>query len=181
VLHGKSFGRFFDWTPENVSLKDNGGITIRYEAAPSTPEGKTLFTKAPWLEDRGMEFACTGYLPPNLTIFGRIDCVKIMCAWPTGFDSCHIEIHLLMPAQFFADPEFEKKLQVYVDYQAVIYEEDRTMIESMQKAMALPQYQPGRLSTMEKPIHHFLSRYTERMFGPSSKTTTSANANTAAG
>jgi Rieske 2Fe-2S family protein len=39
------------------------------------------------------------------------------------------------------------------------------MIESMQKAMALPEYQPGRLSVMEKPIHHFLSHYTERMFG----------------
>lgn len=166
VLHGKSFGRFFDWTPENVSLKDNGGLTIRYEAAPSTPEAKTLFKKAPWLEDRGMEFACTGYLPPNMTIFGRIDCVKIMCAWPTGTDSCHVEIHLLMPAEFFSDAEFEQKLKVYTDYQQIIYEEDRTMIESMQKAMALPEYQPGRLSVMEKPIHHFLRHYTERMFGP---------------
>jgi Rieske 2Fe-2S family protein len=169
TLHSKSFGRFFDWTPENVSLKDNGGITIRYEAAPSTPQGKTLFGKAPWLENRGMEFACTGYLPPNLTLFGRIDCAKIMCAWPTGIDSCHIEIHLLMPAPFFSDPDFEQKLKVYVDYQAVIYEEDRMMIESMQKAMALPRYEPGRLSVMEKPIHHFLSRYTERMFGPQAK------------
>ena len=167
VLHGKTFGRFFSWTPENVSLKDSGGISIRYDAAPSTPEGKTLFDKAPWLADRGNEFACTGFMPPNLTLFGRIDCVKLMSAWPTGVDSCRVFIYLLFPAEFHADPDFERKVAVYTDYQARIYEEDRSMIESMQRAMALPVYEPGRMSVMEKPIHHFLMKYEQRMFGAS--------------
>jgi Rieske 2Fe-2S family protein len=40
------------------------------------------------------------------------------------------------------------------------------MIESMQRAMSLPVYVPGRMSVMEKPIHHFLNGYLDRMFGP---------------
>lgn len=166
VLHAKSFGKHFSWTTENVSLKDNGGITIRYDAAPSTPDGKTLFSKAPWLEAEENSFACTGMLPPNLTIFGRIDTVKLMSAWPLGPNRCEVLIYMLFPEEFFADPDFAEKVDVYKKYQMIIYEEDRSMIESMQKAMALPNYAPGRMSIMEKPIHHFLNGYLDRMFGP---------------
>lgn len=165
VLHAKSFGAHFSWTSDNVFLKPNGGITIRYKAAPSTPEGKTLFGKAPWLEEEEYSFACTGFMPPNMTLFGRIDCVKIMIAWPIGTDRCEFLIHTLFPEPFFADPAFEEKLKTYMDFQMVIYEEDRSMIESMQRAMSLPNYDPGRMSVLEKPIHHFLKGYTGRMFG----------------
>jgi Rieske 2Fe-2S family protein len=166
VLHVKTFGARFSWTTENVSLKDDGGITIRYAAAPSTPDGQTRFRKAPWLEGEENSFACTGFGPPNLTLFGRIDCVKLMVAWPLGPNRCEVLIYVLFPEEFFSDPEFEEKVKVYKDYQAVIYEEDRSMIESMQRAMALPFYVPGRMSVMEKPIHHFLNGYLDRMFGP---------------
>jgi Rieske 2Fe-2S family protein len=40
------------------------------------------------------------------------------------------------------------------------------MIESMQLAMASPAYRPGRMSTLEKPLHHYLNGYIERVFGP---------------
>lgn len=166
VLHAKTFGARFAWTTDNVALKDDGGLTIRYDAAPSTPGGEALFGKAPWLADRPHSFACTGFMPPNTTLFGRIDCVKIMVGWPLGPDRCEMLIYLLFPESFLADPEFERKRRVYTDYQAIIYEEDRSMIESMQRAMALPVYEPGRLSVMEKPIHHFLNGYLDRMFGP---------------
>jgi Rieske 2Fe-2S family protein len=166
VLHVKTFGARFSWTTENVSLKDNGGITIRYAAAPSTPDGQTRFSKAPWLESQENSFACTGFMPPNLTLFGRIDCVKLMVAWPVGPEKCEVLIYMLFPEEFFADPDFAAKLKVYKDYQMIIYEEDRSMIESMQRAMALPVYMPGRMSVMEKPIHHFLNGYLDRMFGP---------------
>jgi len=166
VLHVKSFGAHFSWTPDNVQLKDNGGLTIRYNAAPSTPEGKTLFAKMPWLADKESNFAITGLLPPNLTLFGRIDGVKLMVAWPLGPNECEVWIYMLFPEEFHSDPDFQSKIDVYRSYQGVIYEEDRGMIESMQIAMASPLYVPGRMSVMEKPIHHFLSSYIDRMFGP---------------
>ena len=55
-------------------------------------------------------------------------------------------------------------LKVYHDFQLTILEEDRSMIESMQRAMASGAYEPGRLAVLEKPIHHHLKGYIERMF-----------------
>ncbi|HMN79844.1 MAG TPA: aromatic ring-hydroxylating dioxygenase subunit alpha [Burkholderiaceae bacterium] len=165
VLHAKTFGKRFSWTPENLVLKPSGGLTMRYLASPSTPDGVSLFGKAPWLANEENSFACTAFYPPNMTLFGRIDMVKIITAWPDGPDRCEVSIYMMFPEEFFAHDDFESKVAVYREYQKVIYDEDRSMIESMQKAMALPNYEPGRLSVMEKPIHHFLSRYVERMFG----------------
>lgn len=165
VLHVKTFGARFSWTPENLVLKPNGGLTMHYKSSPSTPDGKSLFGKAPWLEDEDNTFACTAFYPPNMTLFGRIDMVKIITAWPVGPDRCEVSIYMMFPEEFHAHADFEHKVATYRTYQAAIYEEDRSMIESMQLAMALPNYEPGRLSVMEKPIHHFLGRYVDRMFG----------------
>ncbi|HEX7072452.1 MAG TPA: aromatic ring-hydroxylating dioxygenase subunit alpha [Hyphomicrobiaceae bacterium] len=165
VLHAKTFGQRFSWTPENLVLKPGGGLTMRYLASPSTPDGVSLFGKAPWLEHEENSFACTAFYPPNMTLFGRIDMVKIITAWPTGPDSCEVMIYMMFPEEFFSHENFEEKVGVYREYQKAIYDEDRSMIESMQRAMALPNYEPGRLSVMEKPIHHFLGSYVDRMFG----------------
>lgn len=165
VLHAKTFGARFSWTPENLILKPNGGLTMHYLSAPSTPDGKSLFGKAPWLDERENTFACTAFYPPNMTLFGRIDMVKVITAWPLGPDRCEVTIYMMFPEEFFSHPDFEAKVEVYRKYQHAIYEEDRSMIESMQLAMKLPNYEPGQLSVMEKPIHHFLGRYVDRMFG----------------
>ena len=37
------------------------------------------------------------------------------------------------------------------------------MIESMQIAMASPAYRPGRMSVLEKPLHHYLNGYLDRI------------------
>lgn len=169
VLHAKTFGQRFSWTPENLVLKPGGGLTMRYLASPSTPDGVSMFGKAPWLENEENSFACTAYYPPNLTLFGRIDMVKIITAWPTGPNSCEVLIYMMFPQEFHAHENFAEKVDVYRKYQHEIYEEDRSMIESMQLAMSLPNYEPGPLSVMEKPIHHFLSSYVDRMFGESAK------------
>jgi Rieske 2Fe-2S family protein len=164
VLHAKTFGAKFAWSADNLVLKDTGGLTMHYKSAPSTPGGVSLFGKMPWLADRDNTFACTGFFPPNITMFARIDCVKFITAWPLGADRCEVRIYMLFPQEFHADPDFVAKVDTYCEYQNQIYEEDRSMIESMQRNMALPEYQPGRLSTMEKPIHHFLGSYVDRMF-----------------
>ncbi len=73
VLHVKTFGAKFGWTDDNVHLKPGGGISIFYSAGPPTPNAEPLLGKMPWLEDRPVSFACTGFLSPNCTFFGRID------------------------------------------------------------------------------------------------------------
>jgi len=163
VLHAKTFGAKFSWTDEHVRLKSRGGISIFYAAGPPTPDGEPLLGKMPWLEDRPVSFACTGFLAPNCTLFGRIDCVRFMVAWPDGPDRSRTVIYHLFPEGFFDRPRFAETLAVYREYQLQVLEEDRSMIESMQRAMASPAYRPGRMSTLEKPLHHYLNGYLDRV------------------
>jgi uncharacterized membrane protein len=119
----------------------------------------------PWLADRPVSFACTGFLAPNCTLFGRIDCVRVMVAWPEGPGRSRTVIYHLFPEAFFDRPGFAETLAVYRDYQIQVLEEDRSMIESMQLAMTSPAYRPSRMSTLEKPLHHYLNGYLDRVLG----------------
>jgi Rieske 2Fe-2S family protein len=105
-------------------------------------------------------------MAPNFTLFGRIDCVRTMITWPLSESRCRCVIYHLFPAEFFDRPDFEKKRKIYHDYQITVLEEDRTMIESMQQAMASRAYDPGQMSVLEEPLHHFLNGHLDRMFGP---------------
>jgi phenylpropionate dioxygenase-like ring-hydroxylating dioxygenase large terminal subunit len=164
VLHAKSFGAKFSWKNEDVILKDNGGMSIWYEAGPPTPGGEPLLGKMPWLEDRSFGFACKGFLQPNFTLFGRIDCVRPMIVWPLSEGKCQVIIYHLFPEAVFERPDIEEKLKTYRDYQLLVLGEDRLMIESLQKAMSSRAFVPGRMSTLEKPIHHFLNGHIKRVF-----------------
>jgi Rieske 2Fe-2S family protein len=164
VLHAGTFGARFSWADENVHLKPGGGISIFYNAGPPTPGAQPLLGKMPWLEHRPISFACTGFLPPNGTLFGRIDCVRMFVAWPDGPARSRTRIYHLFPEEFFTRPGFHEALKVYRDYQLQVLEEDRSMLESMQIAMASPAYRPGRMSTLEKPLHHYLNGYVDRLF-----------------
>ena len=163
VLHAGTFGAKFSWKDEQVQLKPRGGIAIFYDAGPPTPGAQPLLGKMPWLEDQPISFACTGFLPPNCTLFGRIDCVRLMVAWPEGPHRSRTVIYHLFPEEFFARPGFAETLHVYRDYQLTVLEEDRSMIESMQRAMSSPAYRPGRMSALEKPLHHYLNGYLDRL------------------
>ena len=166
VLHAKTFGAKFSWQDENVALKPNGGLSIFYDAGPPTPGAEPLLPKMPWLEDRPVSFACTGYMAPNFTLFGRIDCVRPMITWPLSESRSRCVIYHLFPEEFFDRPDFEETAKIYHDYQITVLEEDRTMIESMQQAMASSAYRPGPMSVLEKPLHHFVNGHLDRMFGP---------------
>jgi phenylpropionate dioxygenase-like ring-hydroxylating dioxygenase large terminal subunit len=165
VLHAKTFGAKFSWEDDQVRLESRGALAIFYDAGPPTPNAEPLLGKMPWLGDRPFSFSCTGFLPPNCTLFGRIDCVRFMIAWPDGPNRSRTIIYHLFPEEFFAKAGFTGTLGVYRDYQIQVLEEDRSMMESMQLAMASPAYRPGRMSTLEKPLHHYLNGYIERVFG----------------
>lgn len=163
VLHVKSFGSRFKWSNDNVVLKDDGGMSIWYSGSPSTPGGEPLLGKMPWLEDRDYTLACTGFMPPNCTIFGRIDNQKFFVTWPITASTSRVIIYQLFSDAIFSHPDKEKLLKIYGDFQILILEEDRTMIESMQKALASRTFVPGRMSVLEKSIHHTLNNYVNRL------------------
>ncbi len=165
VLHANTFGANFAWQDENVHARSDGGLSIFYDAGPPTPGAEPLLGKMPWLEDRPHSFACTGYLPPNLTIFGRIDCIRPMVSWPIDEAHTQVIIYHLFPESFFDRPDIEETLKIYHDYQLEVLEEDRSMLVSMQAAMNSPAYKPGRLSVLERPLHNFLNGYLDRIIG----------------
>ena len=88
-----------------------------------------------------------------------------MVAWPIGEARTQVIIYHLFPEEFFDRPDFEEILRIYHDYQILVLEEDRVMIESMQRAMSSSAYEPGRMSTLEKPMHNFLNGYLDRLHG----------------
>jgi choline monooxygenase len=165
VLHVGTFGGNFTWTNDDVVLKEKGGLTIFYKAGPPTPGGELLLGKMPWMEDQDKSFACTGFLAPNFTIFGRVDCVRPTIVWPVSESECEIWVYHLFPEKVFERPDIEEKLKVYRDYQRKVLGEDQQMVESMQKAMGSRAYVPGRMSTLEKPLHHYLNAHIDRIFG----------------
>lgn len=165
VLHSGTFGSNFSWDNDGVILRDRGEFSIWYKAGPPTPGGELLLGKMPWMEDRDPSFASHGFMMPNLTIFGRIDCVRPFVAWPLGPHKCEVLVYHLFPEEFFEKPEFQEKIEIYRQYQLKVLNEDSSMMESMQRAMALDTYRPGRMSTLEKPMHHYLNEYNRRILG----------------
>lgn len=166
VLHAGSFGATFKFSPDHVNIHDDSGLSIFYEAGPPTPGAQPLLGKMPWLEDQPYSFACTSYSTPNLTFFGRIDCIRPMVAWPIDEGHTKVVVYHLFPEEFFDRPDFDDLLKIYRDYQILVLEEDRVMIESMQLAMSSPAYKPGRMSILEKGIHNFLNGYFDRIADP---------------
>jgi phenylpropionate dioxygenase-like ring-hydroxylating dioxygenase large terminal subunit len=167
VLHAKSFGSRFTWSNDDVILKDGGNLSIFYKAAPPTPGGEPLLGKMPWLEDKDYSLACKGFLQPNFALFGRIDCARPFIVWPLSESKCQVIIYQLFPKEVFDRPDIEETLKIYHEYQLKVLGEDRIMIESLQKAMTTRGFEPGRMSVLEKPIHHYLNGHIKRVLEPS--------------
>src|SRR3546814_10815217 len=83
----------------------------------------------PWMQDHDISFACTGFMQPNFTIFGRIDCVRPCIVWPLSENECEIIIYHLFPEEVFKRPDIEEKLKIYRDYQLQVLGEDQSMVE----------------------------------------------------
>ena len=164
VVHAKTNGRFI--TEESVSfeLKEHGGYVFNYDSGPSTVTGEPMFGYIPWLKDRPKKFSISGYLRPNLTLFGRIDDVHPFVSWPVGPDRTKVIVYTLFPPEFFDDPEFDEKVGAYRTQMINTLQEDNDIIRSLQRAMTTERFQPGYMASLEKGVHHVINYYVERMF-----------------
>lgn len=162
VLHARTTGARFSWKDEDWVKRENG-ISLFYKASPHAPNGELLFGKTPWLEDKDLTFACTGYRRPNITLFGRVDTARIACAWPLGPNKCVVVIHILFPEEFVQRPDFAEKVKIAGAFQERTLGEDVDMLVSLQKAMPLAAFTPGPMSYLENPIHHYLNTHLDRL------------------
>ena len=158
VLHIDTFGAHIDTEKFKFNVKEErGGFSSFYNGAPDTPEGKTLFGKMPWLEDKPMSFAYTGFLAPNFHIFGRVDESHPMIVWPLSPTKSKIVTYHLFPKVHFEQPDFMAKAEVYRDFLVKVLEEDRTMVASLQRAMETKAFEPGPMSHMEVNLHNLIN------------------------
>ncbi|MGX8014202.1 aromatic ring-hydroxylating oxygenase subunit alpha (plasmid) [Mesorhizobium sp. ORM8.1] len=163
ILHAKSFGSNFTWNDDNWRLRPRGGNSMSYEAAPTAPGAKRLYPKMPWLEDKDDAFSVSGYMWPNFSVFGRIDSNRVLVAMPLGPKRCRFTVYSLFPEDFFQLPDIDESFRITEDFLKIIFDEDRSMVGSMQRAMRSPTYVPGSMSVHEVPIQHFLQYYVDQI------------------
>jgi choline monooxygenase len=164
ILHICTFCKTFAAGEVSVKLGELGRVTYEYKAAPQTPEGKTLVGRMPWLGDeKGNDLGHTYRMPPNMHMFARIDMVEQVLIWPVAVDKCRLVVYDLFPEEFVNAPDFGAKAKIYADYILQILEEDRSMADSLQRAMSSKNFRAGPIVGMEVGIHHVINDYLERM------------------
>jgi Rieske 2Fe-2S family protein len=165
VVHAKSFGKHRG-SPDRypMHLRKYGGTCTIYEAAPMTPDGKTRFRRMPAVAERADNFAVSAHLMPNMQVIARSDNVHPLLIWPLAPDATRMIVYNLFPREFAAEPDFAERAQVYHDYLHLSLAEDREMVASLQNGVGSTRFVPGRMSFLEKGIHHVLNAYLERIF-----------------
>ena len=164
VAHKDTIGRFMTDSSE-FTLHDNGGYLWEYDAGPSTPTGEALFDPLPWLADRPKRFSISGFVRPNLTLFGRIDSLSPIVTWPVAPDRTRVVGYSLFPEETLADPEFKTKRKGSWEISKRTASEDAFLIGSLQRAMAAKRFTPGYMARQEVGVHHVINYYIDRMFG----------------
>ena len=165
TLHAETFGAHLDGEQFAIKTTARGDVSAFYDAAPITPEGKSLLGTIPWLEGEVDEkLGCMGYLTPHLHMFGRCDMSLPMTIEPLAPDRTRINIYFLYPGSRFDEDGFADKIKVYHDFGALVLDEDRSMVQGMQRNMASRHFVPGPMSKLERTVHDIVNGYLERVF-----------------
>jgi phenylpropionate dioxygenase-like ring-hydroxylating dioxygenase large terminal subunit len=165
TVHAKTIGKL--QKPERrFVLRPGGRLAVHYRAKTMTPDGVSRIGKMPWMQDHPDDFAMTGFMQPNMNMLVRSDYVRPFLHWPLSVDKTRSVAYFLVPKEKFEQPDFREKLQVYIDYVQKVLDEDRVMVESLQRAMSSRAFEPGPFSTQETSVHHLINAHLERVFPP---------------
>ena len=156
VLHAGTFGRTIDPAKFPASLRARGGFSAFFDARPYTADGTSRFGKMPWL-DRPETFASVGYFSPNFCMLARSDFVRPYVIWPISATRSRSVAYILFPSDRFERPDFDELAADYDRFVRMVIEEDRPMLLTLQNITRSSMFSPGRLSSLEKPIHHMLN------------------------
>ncbi len=166
TTHAQTIAKFHDEDSYKVKRGEGGRLSIAYQTQTMTPDGKTRFGKMPWLENETERLGRIGFLPPNLTLLARCDYVRPFAHWPISPTRTRSVAYFLLPADRVEDPEFDSKIQPYIEYVTKVLSEDTGMVMSLQRAMSSRGFVPGRMSTMEHSLHHVIGNHLQRVLGP---------------
>lgn len=164
VLHPTTVGRNVATQGDPVEPRDRGGYYAVFNTGTQTRSGEPLFGRMPWLDDQPDGLSLTGLLAPNMTLFAHVDDIHPIITWPIAPDRSRITIYVLMPEEFFGLPNFREKVEDYAATNKQILEEDREMIQSLQRAMGSKRFVPGPMSHLESGVHHVINSNLRRIF-----------------
>jgi choline monooxygenase len=167
IVHRKTNGRTFTMDSFKFEPRENGGYVAMFNSGPSTPSGKPVFGRTPWLQDKPDDFSTGGRLWPNLNFFARIDTVHPIIVWPISPDRCRMIVYTLIPKDYMNEPDFAERVKAYRQYQNDLYVEDAAMLESMQHGLHSQRFRPGRMSYVERGVQHVIKSFLERLEGMS--------------
>ena len=161
TVHAQSFGKRYRSSAEEHTFKllGNGGYSFHFKAAPLTSDGQSLFGPMPSLVDYSSDFACLGFIAPNINFVARWDSMRFWVTWPQGPDKSLLLGYTLFPETAFGDSQFSSKVDQYARFLAEFVEEDRDMMESLQNGSDAKLFSPGPMSKLEEPIHHVMQNY----------------------
>ena len=157
--------------PEDYAYRRlaHGGYATFYENEMPTLDALRELGPAPWLavwlKDKNADVAAgAGFLTPNFTTFVRPFSVAQIIVWPLTPTTTKICQYATAPTLFFEDERIGERIKPIEDLMEVILEEDRPMIESLQRVMSKDAFVPGRMSSGEMLVHHYINDYLDRMF-----------------
>ena len=156
--------------PEDYDYRAHrhGGYATFYENETSWIKPFQELGLAPWLEGwpEGMDPAlagCSGFMTPNFTIFGRAFGIVHVVVWPLSPSKTQMCTYCTVPDIYFEQPDIVERVRPIEDLMEMIIDEDRPMIESLQRNMSKEAFRPGRMSSGEMLVHHYISCYLDRM------------------
>jgi phenylpropionate dioxygenase-like ring-hydroxylating dioxygenase large terminal subunit len=165
ALHAKTFGPRVPVENYAFELRERGGSYAFYDAAPQTPNGDAPLGAMPWLSNHSQGLSVFGFLAPNMAVVGRIDEFHIYTVWPETVDRTRVVLHHLFAAEHTARPDFRERARVYTDFMARVVDEDASVAPLLQQAANSVNYRPGRMSWLERAVHHQMRYAIERNFG----------------
>ena len=167
TVHAQSFGKRYRESAEDHAFKlmDNGGFSFHFKAAPLTSDGESLFGPMPSLVKHSSDFACLGFIAPNMNFVARWDSMRFWITWPLSAEKSLLLGYTLFPEAAFSDPDFSAKVDQYASFLTEFVEEDRDMMESLQNGSGAKRFDPGPMSRLEQPIHHVVRNYLKNVAG----------------
>ncbi len=166
TIHSATLGYGVDHTAVEFWLKRRGMYGTFFSFAPRFNNHRPLFDQTmDSLKDKPLDFAGASFMAPNFQQYYYCDNVECLTYWPLGVDKTRLYAYLLFPKACLNHPEFASRIKQYTDTETRVFEEDRALVQSLQRGVASRMFQPGRLCRMEEPIHNVINNYSERMFG----------------
>lgn len=160
AVHGATFGSQFKLKDGRspAEMIPGGGWIMNFstEVRQNFPQ---KFPTLPWLEEAPDLAAGKSAIFPNVNLFANRESIRTSVFRPVAVDRTELTLWFLLPEESLKAEGAEAGLEYYENQIRSIAEEDRAVVESLQRAAASASYVPGPLINMEAPIQHMVQHY----------------------